>query len=102
MKIKKFLTVVLTFIFSVVFLLSFPACAPVAEYNQNMLLQRTAPYASFAPGAQWRDTQGELIQAHGGQIQRMPVSDGKGGKVEKYVWVGEDKTSGHLGNGIAV
>ncbi|MBQ9081265.1 MAG: family 43 glycosylhydrolase, partial [Clostridia bacterium] len=62
----------------------------------------TAPYASFAPGAQWRDTQGELIQAHGGQIQRMPVSDGKGGKVEKYVWVGEDKTSGHLGNGIAV
>ena len=56
----------------------------------------------FLPGAQWADTDGNLIQAHGGQIQRMPVPDESGKLTEKYVWVGEDKWSGHLGNCVAV
>ena len=56
----------------------------------------------FLPGAQWRDTDGSLIQAHGGQIQRMPVPNEAGELVEKYVWVGENKWSGHLGNSVAV
>lgn len=56
----------------------------------------------YLPGARWMDTQGNPIQAHGGQIQRMPVPDGAGGKTEKYVWIGENKNSGHLGNSFAV
>ena len=56
----------------------------------------------FLPGARWTDTDGTLIQAHGGQIQRMPVPDEAGNLTEKYVWVGEDKWSGHLGNCVAV
>lgn len=58
--------------------------------------------AWFLPGAQWQDTDGNLIQAHGGQVQRMPVPDDTDGTVEKYVWVGENKWSGHLGNCVAV
>ncbi len=57
---------------------------------------------TYLPGARWADTQGNPIQAHGGQIQRMPVPDGAGGKIEKYVWIGENKNSGHLGNSFAV
>ena len=64
--------------------------------------QRAADEADFTPGAQWRDTQGNLIQAHGGQVQRMPVPDGVGGKKEQYVWIGEDKSNGHFGNCFAV
>ena len=56
---------------------------------------------SFLPGAKWLDTAGKAIQAHGGQVQRMPVPDGDGMK-ECYVWVGEDKTGGHFGNPVAV
>ncbi len=54
------------------------------------------------PGAHWQDTDGNVIQAHGGQIQRMPVPDGQGGFSEKYVWVGENKENGHRGNSVAV
>lgn len=57
---------------------------------------------TILPGAAWLDTDGNSIQAHGGQIQLMSVPDGNGGKTEKYVWVGEDKSSGHFGNDVAV
>ena len=39
-------------------------------------------------GAPMYDTNGNQIQAHGGQIQKLTV-DG----VEKYYWIGEDKTN---------
>lgn len=39
-------------------------------------------------GAPMYDTSGNQIQAHGGQIQKLTV-DG----VEKYYWIGEDKTN---------
>ncbi len=54
------------------------------------------------PGAVWLDTDGNRIQAHGGQVQRMPVPDGTGGKRMVYVWVGENKTWGHLSNPVSV
>ncbi len=57
---------------------------------------------SFLPGAKWYDTEGNIIQAHGGQIQRMPVPAGDGSVEEKYVWVGEDKRNGHTGNCVAM
>lgn len=56
----------------------------------------------FLPGARWVDTDGNLIQAHGGQIQRMTVPDSTGKKTEKYVWIGENKSSGHFGNSFSV
>lgn len=56
----------------------------------------------FTPGAQWVDTDGSLIQAHGGQIQYMPVPDSTGETVMRYVWVGENKSNGHFGNCVAV
>lgn len=62
------------------------------------------------PAGRWRDSDANLIQAHGGQIQLMPVPDGEGNLSEKYVWVGENKTSvagengvaGHLGNPVSM
>ena len=38
---------------------------------------------TFKPGQEWRDTDGELIQAHGGQVIYV---DGK------YYWYGENKS----------
>lgn len=55
----------------------------------------------FLPGAEWLDENGITIQAHGGQIRRMPVPDGETVR-ECYVWVGEDKSNGHFGNPVAV
>ncbi len=69
---------------------------------ENQEKEMTADTEEFLPGARWLDTDGNLIQAHGGQIQRMPVPDGTGGRTEKYVWIGENKSSGHLGNCFAV
>ena len=64
--------------------------------------QKEITEIAILPGASWLDTDGNVIQAHGGQIQLMPVPDENGVKTEKYVWVGEDKSSGHLGNDVAV
>lgn len=55
-------------------------------------------YDSFRPGEQWRDTENHLIQAHGGQVQQLPVKDKETGETTvKWVWVGEDKTAGSHG-----
>ncbi len=54
------------------------------------------------PGSLWLDTDGNSIQAHGGQVQQMPVPDEDGGLTEKYIWIGENKSNGHYGNNIAV
>ena len=52
---------------------------------------------AFLPGARWLDEDGQPIQAHGGQVSRMPVDD-----ASTYIWVGEDKRSGHTGNCVSV
>ena len=68
---------------------------------ENEERELSAETETFLPGAQWLDTDGNRIQAHGGQIQRMLVPDG-GTTRECYVWVGENKTDGHFGNPVAV
>ncbi|MBQ3372384.1 MAG: family 43 glycosylhydrolase [Oscillospiraceae bacterium] len=68
---------------------------------ENEAKELSAETELFLPGAKWLDENGNPIQAHGGQIQRMPVPDGDTVQ-ERYVWVGEDKTTGHLGNPVAV
>ena len=45
---------------------------------------------SGTAGARMYDTEGKIIQAHGGQIQKFTV-DGK----ERWYWIGEDKTDGY-------
>ncbi|WP_053372544.1 S-layer homology domain-containing protein [Paenibacillus sp. FJAT-27812] len=47
------------------------------------------PYDSFKPGDIWRDTNGALIQAHGGGMMYDEVTS-------TYYWYGEDKTYGYL------
>lgn len=53
-------------------------------------LEEIVTYDSFsgADGAVIRDTNGKVIQAHGGQIQQLTVN----GKT-KWYWIGEDKTN---------
>ncbi|WP_299089702.1 family 43 glycosylhydrolase [uncultured Metabacillus sp.] len=47
------------------------------------------PNESFKPGQEWRDTNGAIIQAHGGGIMYDE-------NTKKYYWYGEDKTNGYL------
>ncbi|MBQ8639901.1 MAG: family 43 glycosylhydrolase [Lachnospiraceae bacterium] len=55
-------------------------------------------YSSFKPGTVWTDTENRLIQAHGGHVQKLTVPDKETGEpVEKWWWVGEDKTLGYRG-----
>lgn len=61
-------------------------------------LKKIQVYDSFTPGETWYDDDGTLIQAHGGHVQRLKVKDKRTGElVEKWWWVGEDKTNGYRG-----
>ena len=66
---------------------------PVLNYIKVRAVKHTEPeiitYDSISGtnGAPLYDTEGKLIQAHGGQIQQFTV-DG----VTKWYWIGEDKT----------
>ena len=48
------------------------------------------PEPAFTPGEPWRDTSGEVIQAHGGQVLVGEDADGP-----LYHWYGEDRTNGY-------
>ncbi|MFI2563820.1 family 43 glycosylhydrolase [Paenarthrobacter sp. NPDC018779] len=48
-------------------------------------------YNSFRPGQDWRDNNGNLIQAHGGQVVTSKDSEGK----TIYYLYGEDRTNGY-------
>ncbi|TCO44063.1 Ig-like protein group 4 [Kribbella antiqua] len=48
-------------------------------------------YESFRPGAPWLDTNGNVIQAHGGQV--VPARDDDGRRI--YYWYGEDRSKGY-------
>ncbi|MGF7146356.1 hypothetical protein HNQ56_004823 [Anaerotaenia torta] len=76
------------------------------EYKESYILLKEAydnmikkpVYTAFRPGEEWRDTENNVIQAHGGQVQRLTVRDRiTGSPVEKWWWVGEDKTKGNRG-----
>ncbi len=82
------------------------ASAKEADYKEKFmelkegytLLEKKCRYDSFRPGEQWRDTDNELIQAHGGQVQQMRFLDDETGETAaRWVWVGEDKTAGARG-----
>ena len=57
-------------------------------------------YTSITPGAEWKDAEGNLIEAHGGSVQKLNEKeinydiDGDG-KLDKdyWFWYGEDKTN---------
>ncbi|WP_341976730.1 RICIN domain-containing protein [Microbacterium sp. LWO13-1.2] len=58
-----------------------------------------APYTSFHPGQEWLDTDGDIIQAHGGQV--VPSKDDDGRTI--YYLYGEDRTNGyHSSPGVHV
>ncbi|TDU83914.1 beta-xylosidase [Kribbella voronezhensis] len=48
-------------------------------------------YSSFRPGLEWRDTDGQVIQAHGGQV--VPATDEDGRRI--WYWYGEDRSNGY-------
>ncbi len=86
--------------------LSRQASAKEADYKDKFmelkegytLLEKKYRYDSFRPGEQWRDTENDLIQAHGGQVQQMTITDEETGQaVSRWIWVGEDKTAGARG-----
>jgi Glycosyl hydrolases family 43/Bacterial Ig-like domain (group 4) len=52
----------------------------------------TPQYESFRPGAPWLDTDGQVIQAHGGQV--VPATDDRGRRI--YYWYGEDRSNGYF------
>lgn len=61
-------------------------------------LEKKMIYTAFTPGKTWQDTDGNKIQAHGGQVQKLAVKDKETGElVERWWWVGEDKTKGYRG-----
>ncbi|GGR13739.1 family 43 glycosylhydrolase [Agromyces mediolanus] len=56
-------------------------------------------YTSFRPGQEWLDTNGNVIQAHGGQVVPSVDEDGK----TIYYLYGEDRTNGyHAAPGVHV
>ena len=73
---------------------------PALYANERSVMK--AGDSMLLPGASWTDTDGNMIQAHGGQVQYMPVPDGRGGQKYAYVWVGENKTWGHTGDPVSV
>ena len=61
-------------------------------------LEEIKVYTSFKTAKPWTDTQGNLIQAHGGQVQKLTFKDKETGEqVTKWWWVGEDKSKGAHG-----
>lgn len=61
-------------------------------------LEKIMRYSEFRNGALWKDDNGQVIQAHGGQVQRLTYKDKETDKtVTKWWWVGEDKSQGAHG-----
>ena len=78
------------------------AAAEETEYKERYEAVKKASeelaLATIRAGTVWKDTDGVMIQAHGGHIQKLTVTDSvTGEQVEKWWWVGEDKTKGYRG-----
>ena len=71
------------------------ACANIAEIKlyKELTGDNKTTYSTFSGtnGDVRYDNNGQVIQAHGGQVQKLTV-DG----VTKYYWIGEDKTSDYM------
>ena len=81
--------------------MSLSSCGDGGIYD-NVSFDAFGERSSFRPGGIWRDTDGNVIQAHGGHIQIMPMPNEFGVKEDKYVWVGEDKTNGSRGDPVSL
>ena len=65
----------------------------LAYRNLREVKKETYNSISGVDGAVRRDTNGDVIQAHGGQIQQLTYDvDGDGKDEEFWYWIGEDKT----------
>ena len=54
-------------------------------------LRPVVTYDSFRPGEPWLDTDGQVIQAHGGQV--VAATDDQGSAI--WYWYGEDRSNGY-------
>lgn len=80
-------------------LLSLALVPPPAGAQQTADVDGTAARIdTFTPGAEWRDTAGNVIQAHGGQV--VPAVEGAGevgGDGRRiWYWYGEDRSNGYF------
>ena len=66
------------------------SCGSLPSFSRD----QSIPYDCFAPGDVYNDTDGNLIQAHGGQISQYTYQE-NGETVTKYVWIGEDRKNGY-------
>jgi hypothetical protein len=76
----------------------FPNMTNANEVNPSSTV--VSIYDSIQPGVDWRDTEGNLIEAHGGSVQKLNEKeidfdvDGDGNLTKDFwFWYGEDKTS---------
>ena len=81
--------------------ISLSSCGKGDIYS-NISFDTSETRSSFKPGSVWRDVEGNVIQAHGGHVQIMPIPNELGVKESKYVWVGENKTNGAKGNPVSL
>ncbi|MFC9689285.1 glycoside hydrolase family 43 protein [Kribbella sp. NPDC056951] len=67
--------------------------AALAVLSTTAVAAPAAPaYDSFRPGSEWKDTNGQVIQAHGGQV--VPSTDHRGRRI--WYWYGEDRSKGYF------
>ncbi|MEQ4209829.1 glycoside hydrolase family 43 protein [Actinopolymorpha sp. B9G3] len=71
-----------------------PTAVAASAMTSDPVADRQAgtPSTSFRPGAEWRDTDGKVIQAHGGQVLQAVDDDGK----RIWYWYGEDRSNGYF------
>lgn len=67
-----------------------PGVAPAATTDAAAAPAVVGVEDDYQPGREWRDTDGELIQAHGGQV--VAAADDAGEPI--WYWYGEDRTNG--------
>lgn len=66
------------------------AAPPLALLGASAAHAAPDPLPAFTPGQPWLDTDGQVIQAHGGQVVRGEDADGP-----LYHWYGEDRSNGY-------
>lgn len=66
------------------------AVPPLALLGASAARAAPDPQPAFAPGQPWLDTDGQVVQAHGGQVLVGEDADGP-----LYHWYGEDRSNGY-------
>jgi len=99
--LKRLLYISISFLFSLLILTGLFAC----NDNATPPDKTDGPKLQIKSGLVWKDNNGNVIEAHGGQVQKLTYLDHDGKTVTKFWWVGEDKSSmsnykGRTNNGI--